>query len=150
MAEATEIFVILQNSKHKQEFDDLISRAIKYARIRTDWYMAALKGLAVDENERTSAHDDFIACCAEISAKMKQSGEPAEWRIKIGRDRKAIDDFTCLLHAVLGIMEQMQNKPRLSRFKSIAGTIEANALPQWVSVAKERICGNFNTRNDGL
>jgi len=103
LAEVTEIFEALQTSKHKQEFDDLIACAIKYARIRTDWYLATEKGLVVEENERSYSHDDFIACCAELSKKMKESGEPSEWRFKIGKDRKAIGDFACLLHAVIGI-----------------------------------------------
>jgi len=103
LAEATEIFELLQSSKHKQEFDDLLTCGVQYARIRTDWYLAAAKGLVVEENERAYAHDDFIACCAELSQKMKESGEPTQWRFRIGRDRKSIGDFACLMHAVLGI-----------------------------------------------
>lgn len=103
LAEATEIFETLKNSKHTQEFDDLITCAIRYARIRTDWFMATAKGLEVDEAERTYAHNDFIACCAELSKKMKESGEPSEWRFKIGKERKATGDFACLLHTVIGI-----------------------------------------------
>jgi len=98
-----EIFEVLKNSKHEQEFDDLLSCAIKYARIRTDWHMAAAKGLVVEENERAYAHDELITSCAELSKRMKESGEPAQWRFKIGRDRKSIGDFACLLHAVMRI-----------------------------------------------
>lgn len=103
LTEATEIFGILQSSRYKQEFDDLIRSAILYSRIRVDWYVSVQKELDVDDNERTFAHNHFISSCAAMSEKMKASGENVEWRFRIGRDRKAIGDFACLLHAVMGI-----------------------------------------------
>jgi len=103
LTEAMSIFNTLKASKHKQEFEDLINCAVIYSRLRVDWYIAAAKGLAVNELDRAYAHDDFINACAALSAKMKASGEPSQWRFSVGKDRKAIGDFACLLHAVLGI-----------------------------------------------
>ncbi len=103
LTEAMEIFEILQNSKHRQEFDNLIGCAVIYSRIRVDWYIAVQKGLEVDENERTYAHDDFIGCCVTMSEKMKASGENVEWRFAIGKNRREIGDFACMLNAVLDI-----------------------------------------------
>jgi hypothetical protein len=103
LSEATSIFDTLKTSTHKKEFEDLLSTAIIYSRIRVDWYTSIEHGLEVDEHQRTHAHNDFISACAALSEKMKTSGEDIAWRFKIGRDRKAIGDFACMLHAVIGI-----------------------------------------------
>jgi hypothetical protein len=103
LTEATSIFETLKTSTHKQEFEDLLSCAIIYSRIRVDWYINIEHGLEVDESHRTHAHNDFISACAALSEKMKESGEDIAWRFRIGKDRKSIGDFACMLHAVIGI-----------------------------------------------
>jgi hypothetical protein len=55
------------------------------------------------EEERTAAHNAFISACDILSRNMNQSGENSHWRTQIGSDRKAIGDFACYLHTVLGI-----------------------------------------------
>ena len=100
---AQKIFDTLQSSKHTQLFNTLMERAVIYSRIRVDWYYAALDEQLDLDYDRTVAHDEFISSCAMLSQKMKETGEDAKWRFVIGKDRKSIGDFACLLHAVIGI-----------------------------------------------
>ena len=100
---AQKIFDTLQSSKHTQLFNTLMERAVIYSRIRVDWYYAALDEQLDLDYDRTVAHDEFISSCAMLSQKMKETGEDSKWRFAIGKDRKSIGDFACLLHAVIGI-----------------------------------------------
>ncbi len=100
---AQKIFDTLQSSKHTQLFNTLMERAVIYSRIRVDWYYAALDEQLDLDYDRTVAHDEFISSCATLSQKMKETGEDSKWRFAIGKDRKSIGDFACLLHAVIGI-----------------------------------------------
>ena len=53
--------------------------------------------------ERTRAHNALIDCCNILSRNMRTAGEDNSWRVALGDDRKAIGDFACLLHCLLGI-----------------------------------------------
>lgn len=101
--EAMQIFETMGGSEHTQLFNTLMERAVIYSRIRVDWYYAGPDEQLAMDFDRTVAHDEFIGSCAALSAKMKESGEEIGWRFKIGRDRRSIGDFACLLHAVIGI-----------------------------------------------
>ena len=103
LKEALQIFGTLEASKHKNLFNTLIQCAIIYSRIRVDWYYAGVDEQLELDFERTAAHDEFISSCAALSQKMKETGEDVTWRFAIGKDRKSIGDFACLLHAVIGI-----------------------------------------------
>ncbi len=98
------IFETLKSSKHTILFNTLMERAIIYARIRVDWYYATLDEQLKMDFDRTEAHDEFILSCAELHQKMRESGEDTKWRAKIGKDRKSIGDFACLLHSVIGFL----------------------------------------------
>lgn len=93
----------LQESTHKDLVNSMIKKAIRYARLRVDWYQSDLESRIQLEDERTRAHEAFIAACNILSRNMKNKGENNEWRFRVGSDRKEIGDFACLLHAVLGI-----------------------------------------------
>ena len=101
--QAMQIFEKLEGSKHTQQFNTLMERAIIYSRIRVDWYYAELNEQFELDYDRTVAHDEFISSCAVLSQKMKETGEDSKWRFAIGQDRKSIGDFACLLNAVIGI-----------------------------------------------
>lgn len=101
--DAMHIFEALKGSKHTQLFNALMERAMIYSRIRVDWYYAALDEQPELDYERTMAHDEFISACAMLSRNMKETGEDVRWRFEIGKDRKSIGDFACMLHAVIGI-----------------------------------------------
>jgi hypothetical protein len=85
---------------------ELFEYAIRYARIRTDWYLATDEGRRELEDTRTRAHDAFIDSCNILSRNMEQSGEDNSWRIKLGNERKEIGDFACYVHYYLGLKKR--------------------------------------------
>lgn len=83
--------------------DDLIDKAIRYARIRTDYAVVDLQSKTSMEDIRRRAHDTLIDACNILSRNMRNTGEDNHWREMLGNDRKVIGDFACLLHCLLGI-----------------------------------------------
>lgn len=103
--ETTEIYRHLKASKLNGLVDSLIKSAVRYARIRTDWYLSSTEVRAEMDAERTAAHNAFISHCDILARNMQKAGEDNSWRYKIGgNDRKQIGDFACSLHAVMGIL----------------------------------------------
>lgn len=103
LTEADAIYTLILESKLSSLADKLVQSAIRYARIRVDWYVLYTPGRVAMDEERTRAHDAFIDACNILSRNMDAQGEDNSWRQKIGTDRKSIGDFACLLHAVMGI-----------------------------------------------
>jgi len=93
----------LNDEANKDLKKELYQSAIKYARIRTDWYLLSLKDRAEMESSRTRAHDSFIDCCNALSRHMQKSDLDNSWRKQIGSDRRDIGDFACYIHAWLGL-----------------------------------------------
>ena len=102
--EAQAIYIELKKAQHQPLADALLKSAVRYARLRVDWLMSDPESRMDIDMERTAAHDAFIASCDILSRNMIKAGEDARWRKQIGEDRKAIGDFACLLHAVMGLM----------------------------------------------
>ena len=82
---------------------DLLQRAIRYARIRTDWSLSARDIRDRASNERRTVHDAFIDACNILSRQMKAQGLDISWRAELGDDRLRIGDFACYVHCILGI-----------------------------------------------
>lgn len=103
--ETQEIYNHIKASSLTGLSDSLIKSAIRYARIRTDWYVSTIEERVEIDTERTRAHNAFISCCDILARNMQKAGEDNSWRHKIGgNDRKQIGDFACCLHAVIGIL----------------------------------------------
>lgn len=83
--------------------NDLIQKAVKYARIRTDYQLAPNESRNEIGSLRTIAHNAFIDSCNILSRNMADNDEDITWRKMLGDDRKAIGDFACYLHCILGI-----------------------------------------------
>lgn len=83
--------------------DNLMQSAVCYARIRADWQLATDEQRRDMDAARTRCHDAFIDCCNILSRNMLAAGEDNQWRNELGNDRKAIGDFACLLHCLLGL-----------------------------------------------
>lgn len=83
--------------------DGLLKSAIRYARIRADWYLSELEEKREMDTSRSRAHDAFIDSCNILSRNMKKNGEDITWRMELGEDRKEIGDFACYLHCILGL-----------------------------------------------
>jgi hypothetical protein len=82
---------------------ELLEYAVRYARIRTDWYFASYEKRKELDDTRTRAHDAFIDSCNILSRNMENAGEDTTWRINLGTDRKVIGDFACFVHYHFGV-----------------------------------------------
>ena len=83
--------------------EELVECAIRYARIRADWYTSSTDKRNEIDSTRTRAHNTFIDSCNILSRNMAKAGEDNNWRTNLGEDRKDIGDFACYLHCVLGL-----------------------------------------------
>lgn len=101
--DALQIFETINASSQVELVGELIDAAIRYARIRTDYYLLTTKERQEIEEMRTIAHDAFIDSCNILSRNMVKEGEDGTWRKLLGKDRKVIGDFACFLHTILGI-----------------------------------------------
>lgn len=83
--------------------NDLIQKAVRYARIRTDYQLAPSESTNEIGALRTNAHNAFIDSCNILSRNMANNDEDITWRKTLGDDRKVIGDFACYVHCILGI-----------------------------------------------
>lgn len=91
-------------SRLEDEREDLLSSAIRYARIRTDWQVCSVEERRALDDERSRAHSVLIDSCNILSRSMASSGEDIAWRQILGDDRRVIGDFACHVHCFLGLM----------------------------------------------
>ncbi len=98
------LYRAIKGSRHTDLVDNMVLAAVRYARKRTDWFMASAEARQEMEDERTRAHNAFIDACNILSRNMAKSGEDITWRRNLGDDRKHIGDIACQLHCLLGIM----------------------------------------------
>ncbi|MGE4546096.1 MAG: hypothetical protein AB7D06_18560 [Pedobacter sp.] len=103
---ANDIFTSIRETSLTSLKDELIAKAVRYARIRTDWYFMSMEERRNIDPARTLAHDSFISSCNILSRNMAKAGEDNSWRAALGDDRKVIGDFACHLHAILGILSR--------------------------------------------
>jgi hypothetical protein len=83
--------------------DDLLARAARYARLRTDWQLAEHDLRRELDGSRTAAHNALIDACNILSRAMNERGRDISWRARLGQDRREIGDFACYIHCVLGL-----------------------------------------------
>jgi hypothetical protein len=82
--------------------NELLTMAVRYARLRTDWQLADLQSRREIDRHRTAVHDALIDACNILSRNMTESGEDSSWRASLN-DRKEIGDFACYVHCFLGL-----------------------------------------------
>ena len=81
----------------------LIESACYYANIRAGWEYMTKEEKMKDDDIRTSSHNTFIMNI-DIAARMVgNEGLDAEWRTKLGNDRKKIGDFACFISWITAI-----------------------------------------------
>lgn len=100
---AADIWHQLQKSHLIDLREALVDVAVRYARMRADYYLADVEERRELDSARTLCHNALISSCDVLARNMAQNGENASWRQRLGNDRKVIGDFACHLHAVLGI-----------------------------------------------
>lgn len=101
---AVDIWQGIQKTVLTELKNDVVTAAVRYARLRTDWCLADSEERAGMERGRTAAHERLIDALNILSRNMQRAGEPVDWRAALGTDRRRIGDWACLLHAHLGIM----------------------------------------------
>lgn len=100
---AAGIYAGFRSTKLTDLKTDLIEAAIRYARIRVDWLIADAEKQRSTSEDRTAAHNAFIAACDILGRNMDKNGEDGSWRAELGQDRQRIGDFACYLHCILGL-----------------------------------------------
>ena len=101
--EARMIYQQLCSSQWRELVDELVACAIRYAELRVQWAQAPIDDRMEIDATRSRAHDAFIDACNIMSRNMAAAGEDNSWRAAIGKDRKSIGDFACMLHCIIGI-----------------------------------------------
>lgn len=101
--EARQFLEEIEGSQLTTLRQDLLIAASRYAAKRVEWYLADTASRQAMDTARTAAHDAFIDTCNILSRNMTKVGEDNRWRARLGDDRKAIGDFACYLHALLGV-----------------------------------------------
>ena len=82
---------------------NLLLSAVRYARLRTDWRLAAVQDRRAMDAARTAAHNTLIDALNILSRAMVKAGEDTTWRKEVSDDRQEIGDWACHIHAHLGI-----------------------------------------------
>ena len=72
--------------------NDLISQALKYARMRLDWYGFSREERADKDSLRSSIHDRFIDNLNILNRYLTKEGMEA---LATDDDRKIVGDFAC-------------------------------------------------------
>jgi hypothetical protein len=103
LASANEIYSQITKSSLTPIVRKLIQTGIRYARIRVDWYLLPVDERIELESERKIAHDSFISSCDILARNMGKIGEDNSWRELLGTERKAIGDFACFIHMIVGM-----------------------------------------------
>lgn len=101
---ASEIFQVISITRCQGEWQDLIDKAVTYARVRVDWLRCSKEQQRQRGPERSARHDAFIASCDAMAQAMTAAGEDTRWQSLLGTDRKTIGDFACFVHCILGQM----------------------------------------------
>lgn len=83
--------------------EDLVARAVRYARLRTDWELADMEGRQNIDETRRLAHNAFIDACNILARAMAKAELDTSWRRQLGEDRRTIGDFACFVHCILGL-----------------------------------------------
>jgi hypothetical protein len=93
---AVQLLSEIESSKLSGLKKSFYSAAIKYAKIRMDYYEDT-SGRPALEQLRTLSHNVFIDECNILSRNMLKNNEDATWRKELGTDRKEIGDFACFI-----------------------------------------------------
>ncbi|MGI6117932.1 MAG: hypothetical protein ACOYBC_06030 [Bilifractor sp.] len=103
MSEADDIFRQLCTSLQSADkilvslYTDMITKAVDYAGIRSEWLLLSPEEKKANKEERTLLLDTFIFTINELSGEMESRSIPISWRDRLGSDRRRIGDWACYL-----------------------------------------------------
>ena len=103
LKEADRIFEKIQASLKNADretirlYNDMITKAIDYAGIRSEWLLLSPSERKENLEHRTLLLDTFIVTVNVIAKRFEDIGKSVFWRKLLGSDRKRIGDFACYL-----------------------------------------------------
>ena len=108
--EALEIYTAMQenldrsDNDHVELFDEMISKAIRYAGIRSGWRLLTREQKIDTDESRTMAHNAFITSVNIVARLEKEAG--AAWRERLSDDRKRIGDMAAFIALFIALEER--------------------------------------------
>jgi len=93
---------VQQTQACAEQYKNLLSCAARYSRIRTE-FLAPVEGKKMMGRTRSISHDAFIDSCNRLRRAMYNNGEPNEWCVQLGTDRKEMGDWACFIRLFLGL-----------------------------------------------
>ncbi len=82
-------------------FNDMLSKAVRYASIRAQWLLLDREQRRAGDESRTMAHDAFIASVNILGRLEGDAGKV--WLDRLENDRKRIGDLACHIGCFLGL-----------------------------------------------
>jgi cation transport regulator ChaB len=101
--QVSEIYLKIEATEIDLRFD-LYRAALRYASLRSEWYLASREERKDMEARRTAAHNVVIDALIILVRNSSKQGQDVSWRSSIGDDRKEIGDFAVFLAAHLAIL----------------------------------------------
>ena len=99
---ARRVYNQIETTKSVRSKRQMLTLAVRYARVRTDWHLASPDERREMDRHRSQAHDALIDACNILSRHMAEAGEDNSWRAAL-EERKDIGDFACYIHCFLGL-----------------------------------------------
>lgn len=90
-------------------YDELLEKAVKYAKIRAEWTFMDREWRIAEDVGRSRLHDSLIVKFNQLAKYLKQKGKEVSWRDELGYPetneyyRKVIGDMACFIVYVHGI-----------------------------------------------
>ncbi len=100
---AAKIYKMIKKTKLEELKQDVLTLAVRYAEIRTEWAFLPLDVRKEKDQLRTTTHNAFISACNALARNMKKRGEDVSWHVELGSNRLDIGDFACYLHCLIGL-----------------------------------------------
>lgn len=93
----------LQAADKMEFYNDFLSKAFKYAEIRSEWELLENEERAEKDAYRTALHNSFITSVNVLGRLCEAEGVDSSWRLRLSEDRKVIGDFACFVAYMNGI-----------------------------------------------
>lgn len=96
-------YEIRDDEEAEEIYEDLLEKALDYIPYRVRWTYKDREWRNRYDESRTMCHDSMITHFNMLARYLQQQGRSAEWRDKLGDDRRRIGDFAGYLVYVQSI-----------------------------------------------
>jgi len=84
-------------------WENVIRNLYSYYEYRKNWFLWDREKCMDKDNSRSSSHDTYINSLNALSRFIVKQGGSAEWRERLGDDRRRIGDFGCFMMYIVTI-----------------------------------------------